>query len=199
MLGAEPAHSNLCLPFPTTWDQDVSHQPFQQRSAQKPSSSHQGITEGDILFQCQGDAKMSPMGLWITAKEDGDIMAANVDFSSISVLEDFFGWGSTRGEVQVNGRRRRQEEIIYRRRSLLSCWGRLWAPRFCPRRRRGCSVRTSSPGRSTALECLGPRPLHALCSGWWRGSKASRPKSEREKRTNRSIDDFLANSNFFFR
>lgn len=42
------------------------------------------------------------------AERRDDILAANVDYSSIPVLEDFSEGGSRKCEVQINGRRRRQ-------------------------------------------------------------------------------------------
>lgn len=83
---------------------------------------------------------------------------------------------------------------IYRRRSLRSCWGRLWAPRSCPHQRRGCWGKTSSLGRSTAPECLGRRPLPALCSGWWRGSRVSEPEAEGQERWRMSLWTVIPNN-----
>ncbi len=61
-----------------------------------------------------------------------------------------------------------------RRRSPLSYWGRPWGPRSCLHQRRGCWGKTSSPGHSRALGCLGPPPPPARCSEWWRGLKVSK-------------------------
>lgn len=157
------------ISIPVIFREDNSHDPFLPTN--RPVSSSPGTT-GSTLLQCKREAVFNGC-LRVSVRLDRRRecrLAACVDFFFLFYVT----WVLCEQALK-------DKKTIYRRKNLQSCWGRLSAPRSCPHQRRGCWGRTSSLGRSTVLGCLGRRPLPALCSGWWRGLRASEPKAKGQR------------------